>query len=150
MFCVLKRWSLPFSWIICSPVCFWSFLSLVALCVCVLSHVWLFMTWWTVTLQAPLSMEFSGQEHWSRLPPPPPGDLPRPGMKHVSPVSLALTCGFFTTHPLGKPSYWLCLFLIILDTSQESLSSTSEVLDFLAIMPANIWQPFSLLSGSNS
>ena len=40
---------------------------------CVLSHVWLFVTPWTVACQAPLSMEFSRQEYWSRLPFPTPG-----------------------------------------------------------------------------
>ena len=30
-----------------------------------LSCVWLFVTLWTVALQAPLSMEFSRQEYWS-------------------------------------------------------------------------------------
>ena len=34
--------------------------------VCMLSHVRLFVTPWTVTHQAPLSMEFSRQEYWSR------------------------------------------------------------------------------------
>ena len=37
------------------------------------SHVWLFATPWTVTRQAPLSMEFSRQEYWSGLPFPSPG-----------------------------------------------------------------------------
>ena len=32
------------------------------------SHVWLFVTPWTVTCQAPLSMEFFRQEFWSRFP----------------------------------------------------------------------------------
>ena len=31
------------------------------------SHVGLFVTPWTVACQAPLSMEFSRQEHWSGL-----------------------------------------------------------------------------------
>ena len=31
---------------------------------------------WTVACQAPLSMGFSRQEYWSRLPCPPSGDLP--------------------------------------------------------------------------
>ena len=31
--------------------------------------------------QVPLSMGFSQQEYWSGLPFPPPGDLPRPGIK---------------------------------------------------------------------
>ena len=34
----------------------------------VLSCVWLFVTPWTMANQAPLSMGFSRQEHWSRLP----------------------------------------------------------------------------------
>ena len=36
------------------------------------SHVWLFSTLWTVIHQAPQSMEFLRQEHWSGLPCPPP------------------------------------------------------------------------------
>ena len=37
-------------------------------CVRVPSHVRLFVTPWTVERQTPLSMEFSRQEYWSRLP----------------------------------------------------------------------------------
>ena len=40
---------------------------------------------WNVAHQAPLSMEFSRQEYWSRLPCPPPGDLPNPGTEPRSP-----------------------------------------------------------------
>ena len=36
---------------------------------------------WTTALQAPLSMEFSRQEYWSRLPFISSGDLPDPGME---------------------------------------------------------------------
>ena len=39
-----------------------------------------------IALQAPLSMEFSRQEHWSGLPFPSPGDLPDPGIKPQSPA----------------------------------------------------------------
>ena len=39
-----------------------------------------------VACQAPLSMGFSRKEYWSRLPFPPPGDLPNPG---IGPASLA-------------------------------------------------------------
>ena len=38
---------------------------LVCMCVCVLSHVWLFATPWTVAHQVPLSMKFSRKEYWS-------------------------------------------------------------------------------------
>ena len=54
-------------------------------CVCsVISDVWLFATLQTVACQAPLSMGFSRQEYWSGLPFPSPGDLPDPGIEHVS------------------------------------------------------------------
>ena len=64
---------------------------------CFFSHVGLFVTLWTIALQAPLSMGFSRQECWSGLPCPPPGDLPDPGTEPLSLMSPALTGGFFTT-----------------------------------------------------
>ena len=45
---------------------------------------------------APFSMEFSRQDYCSRLPYPPAGDLPNPGIKPLSLASLALAGGFFT------------------------------------------------------
>ena len=51
-----------------------------------LSRVQLFATPWTVAHQAPPSMGFSRQEHWSGLPFPSPGDLPNPGIEPRSPV----------------------------------------------------------------
>ena len=68
-----------------------------------LSFVQFFATSWAVAHQAPLSMGFPRQEYWSALPFPPPGDLPDPGIKPVSPASSALTGGFFTTEAPGKP-----------------------------------------------
>ena len=47
--------------------------------------------------QAPPSMGFSRQEHWSGLPCPPPGDLPDPGIEPMSPTSPAWAGRFFTT-----------------------------------------------------
>ena len=44
---------------------------------------------WTVARQAPLSMGFSRQEHWSGWPFPPPGDLPNPETEPESLTSLA-------------------------------------------------------------
>ena len=51
-----------------------------------LSRVQLFVTPWTVAYQAPPSMGFSKQEHWSGLPFPSPGDLPDPGIEPRSPA----------------------------------------------------------------
>ena len=50
--------------------------------------------------QAPLSMRFSRQEHWSGLPFPSPGTFPNPGIKHTSP---ALAGRFVTTESSGEP-----------------------------------------------
>ena len=61
------------------------------------SPVQLFATLWTIAYQAPLSKGFSWQEYWSGFPCPPPGDLPNPGIKPESLISLALPGGFFTT-----------------------------------------------------
>ena len=61
------------------------------------SHVWLFVTQWTVAHQFPLSMVFSRQEYWSGLLCPPPGDLPNQGLNPPSSMSPALTGRFFTT-----------------------------------------------------
>ena len=58
-----------------------------------------FVTPWTVTCQAPLSMGFPRQERWSRLSFPSPWDLPDPG---IEPMFPALAGGFFTTEPPGK------------------------------------------------
>ena len=42
-----------------------------------LSRVWLFVTPWTTAYQAPLSMGFSRQEYWSRVPSPSPNHVTR-------------------------------------------------------------------------
>ena len=57
---------------------------------CSLLRVRSFVTLWTAARQAPLSMGFSKQEYWSRLPCPLAGDLPNPGIKPASPASAAL------------------------------------------------------------
>ena len=63
---------------------------LTLLLVCVLSHVQLFETPWTVTRQAPLSMGFPRLEYWSELPSPSPGGLPNTSVKPASLVSPVL------------------------------------------------------------
>ena len=59
----------------------------------------LFATLWTVALQAPLSMGFSRQEHWSGLLCPPLGALPDPRKDLGSP---ALQADSLPTEPPGK------------------------------------------------
>ena len=56
-----------------------------------------FATPWSVAYQASLSLGFSWQEYWSRLPFPPPGELPDPIIKRSSLMSPALAGGFFAT-----------------------------------------------------
>ena len=65
-----------------------------------LSRVWLFVTPWTLTYQAPLSMGFLRQEYWSGLLFPSPGDLPNPG---IEPWSPALQADALPSEPQGKP-----------------------------------------------
>ena len=58
------------------------------------------VTPWSVAHQAPLSIRFSRQEHWSGLPFPSPGHLPDPGTKPASPVQQAVS---LQTELPGKP-----------------------------------------------
>ena len=64
------------------------FMELIFLLSCVSGSVMSnsFESSWTVANQAPLSMGLSGQEYWSGLPFPTPGDLPNPGIKPGSPA----------------------------------------------------------------
>ena len=72
-------------------------------CVCLCS-----VTQFCLTLcnpcQAPLSMEFSGQEHWSGLPFSPPGGVVDLGAEHAS---LTLQVDSSLLHHLGSPNYWV-------------------------------------------
>ena len=77
-----------------------------------------FATPWTVTRQAPLSMEFSGQEYWGGLSFPTPGDLLTQGsnphllrLLHWQADSLPLA-------PTGKPMALLSLVIIQYKDSQ--------------------------------
>ena len=67
---------------------------------------------------APISMQFSMQEYWIPFPFPPPGDLPDPGVKPVSP---AWAGGFFTTESSGKPCECVCICIIHIYTSYFEL-----------------------------
>ena len=57
---------------------------------------------WTVAHQAPPSMGFSSQEHWSGLPFLSPGDLPDPG---IEPRSSTLQADALTSAPPGILKY---------------------------------------------
>ena len=90
---------------------------------------------WTVAHQAPLSMEFSGQEYWSGLPFPSPGDLPNPGIVPAPLASPALAGGFFTTAHLGSPlTVLLRIYLQRFPKEMTAFSVLSLVL---------LWQWFS-------
>ena len=59
----------------------------------------LFCDPWAVAHQAPLSVGFSRQEHWSGFLFPSPRDLPTQGLSQC----LCLASRFFTPEPPGKP-----------------------------------------------
>ena len=74
------------------------------------SHVWVFMTLWTIAHQAPLSMGFFRQEYWSGLPFSSPKDLPSPGIKPRSPT---LQVDFLPFELPGKPHLTLFILFIL-------------------------------------
>ena len=56
------------------------------------------------------------QEYWSRLPFPPPGNLPNPGLEPMSPA-LAGRC--FTTEPCGYNSSLIMFYVIHVIDNEE-------------------------------
>ena len=68
------------------------------------SHVQLCATLWTVALQAPLSVGILQARIWSKLPCPPPGDLPHPGINPTLLCLLYWQVGSLLLAPHGKPS----------------------------------------------
>ena len=63
----------------------------------------------TTARQAPLSMGFSRQEHWSGLPHASPGDLPAPGIEPTSHISCISR---HVLYHLGSPLFQGALLLI--------------------------------------
>ena len=68
-----------------------------------LSHVQFFVTPWTIACQAPLSIGFSRQEHWSGLPFSSPGDLSNQGSNPCLLHLLHWQAGSLPIAPSGKP-----------------------------------------------
>ena len=96
-------------------------------CMCyLLSHVQLFVTPWTVTCQAPLSMGFSRQEYRSGLPFSFPGDLHNPGIEPRSPELQADSL-------LSEPSTQ-CLSLLFFITLHSVVLYISFLLCLLFIL----------------
>ena len=81
------------------------FLGLIDLDIPALSHfspVWLFRTLWTVAHQVTLSVGFSRQEYWNRLPCPLPGYLPHPGIQQVYCLSCNGRLFLYHSHHLSQ------------------------------------------------
>ena len=66
---------------------------------------------WTVAHQASRSVEFSRQEYWSRLPFPPPGDLPDAGIEPAAPEAPAFQGDSLLLEPSGRNLDGICPFL---------------------------------------
>ena len=96
----------------------------------ILSCVQLFATPWTGAHQAPLSLGFSRQEHWSGLLFPPPGDLPNPEIKSDSFASPALVDEYYTPSMIWEAltqldNYWVT----VVAAAAKSLQSFPTLCD---------------------
>ena len=90
---------------------------------CVLSHVWLFETPWTVAYQTMLSMAFSRQEHWSGLPFPTPGDFLNTGL---NPHLLHLLHWQVDSLLLGHLGSSTHIYLLLLSVSHSVVSDSAS------------------------
>ena len=95
------------------------------------------MTPWTVLSQASLSMEFSRQGYWSRLPFPTPGDLPDSGMEPVSP---ALQVGSLPMSCLGSSCADSTCFLKKMQRTTQSIKKEGRI-SLLPCAPATCPTP---------
>ena len=105
-------------------------------CACLVTQsARLFETPWTAAHQAPLSMRFPRQEHWSGWPFPPPGDLPNPGMEPGSPASRVHS---LPSEPPGG-SEWsganpgLCSWCVVVRSSPPGCDTKVHVHDLASI-----------------
>ena len=99
-----------------------------------------------VACQASLSMKFSRQESWSKLPYPSPEDILNPRSKPVSLTSPALVGGFFTTSVTNCSIQSLsCVWLSVTPWTaahQTSLFITNsrsllKLMSIVSVMPSN-------------
>ena len=98
-----------------------------------LSHVRLFVTPWSITLQAPLSIEFSKREQWSGQPFPSPRDLPNPG---IEPRSPALQADCLLSKPPRFRVDFLQDCLISLQSRRLFSSTTVQKHQFFGLQPS--------------
>ena len=101
-------------------------------CLCVLSrfsHIQLFVTLWTVALEAPLSIGFCRQEHSSGLSCPPPGGLPDTGIEPAPPAASALQAVCLPLSRQENPEVPSCT--IFLKTFLPTLISQAALTKYL-------------------
>ena len=88
------------------------------------SHELCFVTPWTVACQAPLSIRFSRQEYWSRLPFPPPADLtnfPLISLTVKNNFTFFNTCKFLLTY---RPCRICCYLYYCYCTQTQTQTQT--------------------------
>ena len=91
------------------------------MCTWVLSCVQLFVTPWTITFRAPLSLEYSRQEYWNGLPFPTPGTMKTWTPNHM-PIKLLLKV-FLLIFLSIYTQCTLIIFILQLITFYKSLNS---------------------------
>ena len=113
-----------------------------SLLLCMLSHfsrVQLFTTPWTIACLAPLSVGFSKQEYWRRLPCPPPRDLTDPGIEPVSLTSSALAGGFFITSASWEVQLDISVIKLVWRWKPGPLEASRQIQDEWV---SQVWGPW--------
>ena len=78
-----------------------------------LSHVWFFVTPWTVARNTPLSIKFSRQEYWSGLPFPTQGIFPIQGLNPHLLCLLPWQVDSLPLHHLGTTDMCMCVYIYV-------------------------------------
>ena len=85
------------------------------------------VTLWAVACLAPLSVEFSRQEYWSRLPFPPTGYSLDP---RIEPASPALAGDSLPLRHQGSPLIYIINYQFSVSMSNPHATSFSEILGY--------------------
>ena len=97
---------------------------------------------WTAAHQAPLSVGFSGQQYWSGLPCPPPGDLPTQGLNLCLLFLLQWQDSLTSSSHVGSPKEQIILWDAWPSGQEGSLYSEFSVNYLLSLFFRLFWYLF--------
>ena len=93
---------------------------------------------WTAAFQASVPGDSPGKNLWSRLPCPPPGDLPNPETEPASLMSPILAGGFFTTNTTWEAHFKVYKTVLLTVVTVQCIRSPEFISNYQFVTLTNI------------